>query len=69
MVEKNELLDWPEEYEEYFEFLDMLRESGATNMFGAGPYLVDEFDLTRSESHKVLSAWMHTFSQRHPRPE
>ena len=29
--------------EEYFEFLDDLRETGATNMYGAGPYLRSEF--------------------------
>ena len=27
----------------YFEFLNELRESGTTNMFGAGPHLENEF--------------------------
>ena len=44
-------------------YLDELRKSGVTNMYGAGPYLVDEFDLTRKESHEVLSYWMKTFGQ------
>lgn len=48
-------------------FLDKLRESGVTNMFGAGPYLVEAFGLSQSESHKVLGFWMKTFSDRHPR--
>ena len=39
-------------------YLDSLRESGKTNMFGAGPYLREEFALTKPESHAVLSAWM-----------
>ena len=39
-------------------FLDDLRASGRTNMFGAGPYLREEFGLTQQESHAVLSAWM-----------
>lgn len=43
---------------EYVSFLDGLRASGETNMFGAGPYLREEFGLTRDESHKVLSAWI-----------
>lgn len=30
---------------EYFEYLDELRESGVTNMFGAAPYLVSEFGI------------------------
>ena len=29
--------------EKYYEFLDNLRESGVTNMFGATPYLVKHF--------------------------
>ena len=42
----------------YILFLDALRASGETNMFGAGPYLREEFGLSRDESHRVLSAWM-----------
>jgi len=29
---------------EYFNYLDELRDSGETNMFGAGAYLEAEFD-------------------------
>ena len=36
MAEKLELT---EQEEEVFEFLDALRESGVTNMFGARPYI------------------------------
>lgn len=53
------------EYEEYFEFLDELRESGVTNMFGARPYLENEFDLSKEEASKILKLWMQTFSERH----
>lgn len=53
--------------QEYFEYLDGLRESGATNMFGARPYLVDQFGITKQEASTILSKWMQTFSQRHPR--
>lgn len=46
----------------YFEFLDMLRETGVTNMFGAAPYLSEEFnELSRSDARKVLGEWMNTF--------
>ncbi len=45
-------------------FLDGLRESGATNMFGAAPYLVDEFDLTKSEARTIVIYWMETFAER-----
>lgn len=50
---------------EMLEYLDNLRDSGETNMFGAGSYLREEFALTRTESHKVLSYWMKTFGERH----
>ena len=47
--------------EEHLEFLDELRVSGTTNMFGAAPYLSDEFGITKSEARKILSYWMETF--------
>ena len=50
---------------EYFEYLDELRESGATNMYGAGAYLQEEFDLDRPEARKILVEWMETFGERH----
>ena len=48
-------------YEEYFTFLDNLRESGATNMFGAVPYLMDEFVLDKDEALDILSKWMESY--------
>ena len=50
-----------EEYEAMFGFLDELRESGAVNMFGAGPYLRKEFGMEKDESFKVMKAWQDTF--------
>lgn len=48
--------------DEHLEFLDDLRESGATNMFGARPYVQEEFPALSSEqSATVLSYWMKTF--------
>ncbi len=57
-----------ENMEEYFEYLDVLRESGATNMFGAGPYIQNEFGLDRHKAREVVLAWMGSFSERHPEP-
>jgi len=51
-----------QEYSEYFEYLNVLRESGVTNMFGAAPYLTDEFGLSRTEARTVLKSWMQNFS-------
>ena len=49
--------------EEYFEYLNTLRETGVTNMFGAGPYLQQAFGLTRHEARKVLGEWMNSFNK------
>lgn len=49
-----------------FTYLDELRASGATNMFGAGSYLAAEYALERREASKVLMAWMDTFGSDMP---
>ena len=41
-----------------FEFLNRLRESGETNMFGASPYLACACDLPKREASKILIEWM-----------
>ena len=50
--------------ETLFEYLDALRDSGVTNMFGAGPYLQEAFGLSRWEAKDVVLAWMQTFRDR-----
>ena len=47
--------------DEHLEYLDELRESGRTNMFGAGTYLMSEFGLSRTRAKEVLHYWMETF--------
>jgi hypothetical protein len=44
--------------EVYFKFLDSLRESGITNMFGAAPYLAGAFTLSNSQAREILLEWM-----------
>ena len=43
-----------DQLDEYLEYLDSLRESGETNMFGAGRWLENAFDLSRPEAREVL---------------
>jgi hypothetical protein len=43
---------------EYFTFLDVLRDSGATNMFGAAPYLVEVYGMDKRKARDILLAWM-----------
>ena len=49
--------------EEHLEYLDALRESGVTNMFGAGSYIEEEFDLDYNSSKEILLYWMKTFGK------
>jgi len=53
--------------EEHLDYLDCLRESGVTNMWGASVYIEEEFGLDRKEAKELLSHWMKTFSKRHPK--
>tara|TARA_R100000935_G_scaffold23219_1_gene42519 strand:+ start:245 stop:418 length:174 start_codon:yes stop_codon:yes gene_type:complete len=47
--------------QDYFDYLVELRDSGVTNMWGAGPYLEDQFDLTKEEAKGVLLSWIKSF--------
>jgi hypothetical protein len=50
---------------EHLVFLDKLRESGVTNMFGAAPYLKRAFGLTAKDATDILLYWMETFEDQH----
>jgi len=50
-------------YPNEFKFLDALRKSGSTNMFGAGAYLESAFHLKRRDARKILAAWMSSFGE------
>ena len=47
--------------DEHKKYLDRLRESGVTNMFGAVPYLVKRFKMEEDEASKILCEWMESF--------
>ena len=46
---------------EIFAFLVALRNSGKINMFGAAPYVADEFGLSVKEARAVCIEWMESF--------
>jgi len=48
------------------EYLDELRESGETNMYGAASYIEDAFDLDKKTARQMLTEWIRTFGERHP---
>jgi hypothetical protein len=45
-------------------FLDTLRESGESNMFGAGRYIQERFGITKYDANRFLVKWMETFKER-----
>ena len=48
---------------EIFLYLDELRQSGETNMFGAAPYLVERFEMSKEEARDMLSLWMKSYNR------
>jgi hypothetical protein len=53
----------------YYEYLDELRASGTTNMFGAAVDLEDEFGMDRLEARKILQEWMNQHTALHFKPD
>jgi len=47
----------------YYNFLNSLRDTGVTNMFGAAPYLVEVFGVSRAEAQEILFQWMLSFEE------
>ena len=46
----------------HYIYLESLRQSGVTNMFGATPYLEQARGLSKGEAMKVLSSWMEHYN-------
>ena len=46
---------------EVFNYLTELRDSGVTNMFGASPYLREEFGFDKRTASNYLVLWMQSF--------
>lgn len=58
------MIDKPEIYtDEHKKYLDELRDSGVTNMFGADRYVVSKFDLTIDEARDIVTYWMKSFGK------
>lgn len=47
----------------YWLFLEQLRRSGVTNMYGATPYLMIAFGLSQNEAMNVLADWMKNYNE------
>ncbi len=46
----------------YWIFLENLRRSGVTNMFGSASYIVDEFGVSHNEAVKIACNWMENYN-------
>jgi len=44
-------------------YLNELRLSAITNMFGAAPFVEAEFNVDRKESVRLLKLWMKNFNE------
>jgi len=62
---RNNIMSTPAEFpnvtaseDEVRDYLNDLRDSGDTNMFGAGPYLERDLDMSRTEARASLMWWM-----------
>jgi len=49
------------EQKDVFHFLETLRASGITNMFGAAPYIEGHFECSRQEARYWLMEWIESY--------
>ena len=63
MAENETIMSRPDYVkEEHLIFLDDLRESGITNMYGTRPYLIEEFEeLGEGIAGHIVDYWMKSF--------
>ena len=48
---------------EHWIYLERLRRSGVVNMYGAAPYVENEFDVSREEATKIVADWMRNYKR------
>jgi len=50
--------------DDHLKYLDSLRNTGKVNMFGAGPYIQEAFDMDAATAATVVVYWMQSFKER-----
>lgn len=50
-----------DELKTYLEGIEEIRESGSTNMFGATPFIVKKFFISKKEADFLLDFWMDNY--------
>lgn len=62
---ENEMIERPNIVrEQHLSYLDRLRESGATNMYGAGAYVIGRFGVNKAQAKEIVLYWMKSFEER-----
>ena len=51
------------EWEKYYTYLEKLRKSGATNMYGAAPWLEARFGIEKELAYDILANWMKNYDE------
>lgn len=46
---------------EVFLYLEELKESGETNMYGAHQYVMEDFEVDKNMAIKLVKAWMDSY--------
>ena len=49
--------------EHVYSYLNVLRNSGITNMFGAATYVMTEFGIDKHEARILVAEWMRAFKK------
>jgi len=49
---------------EVFLYLEELRESGITNMFGAHQYVMEDFEVSKVMAIKLVKTWMDNYNNK-----
>lgn len=52
-----------DDWEEYYKFLEALRRTGVCNMYGAGIYLKECYNITDEEAGGILANWMENYDE------
>lgn len=56
-------IQYEPEFERMMSYLNSLRESGITNMFGAATYIQETFDVSSSDARNILLYWMEHYEE------
>ena len=67
-VRNKEIIDYvnsikPVTANPFWNYLELLRRSGVTNMYGATPYLAKKFSINHEEAANILCDWMSNYNR------